>query len=212
MIPLSRKTSSRKLASTLWACSRQNLPRPHRLYATASKIAQSPATATAALPGSGGYAQLMRTPPPSRPVEQSAQGRSSNVEVFLQNPIPFTLLPTPLPDDIAPSFSSMYFTDSGTQDSLAVIFACLHNCYDVPRAQHIFNRIKETRQGDIALQTQLYNSFLESFYKMAVEKDSGRLDSWWEEAWSLYDAMESGKDGVDPNANTYATMLKFWTK
>ncbi|KAF9264461.1 hypothetical protein L218DRAFT_806597, partial [Marasmius fiardii PR-910] len=102
--------------------SRQSLPRPARLYSTPSRRADAPALATQQAPRPQQYAP------------------NPELEGFLQVPPKFTILSAPPPDTT--TNNSLWFTSTATQDQLAIINACLHNCYDIPRAKSIFDRLR----------------------------------------------------------------------
>ena len=85
--------------------------------------------------------------------------------------------------------------------------ACLYNLYDVPRAKQIFERLRKTTSAESLLEARIYNSFLEAYVEMASIKEPNDGDLWVEEAWSLYEAMESGSENVHPTPQTYAIML-----
>ncbi|KAF8890703.1 hypothetical protein BD779DRAFT_1426355, partial [Infundibulicybe gibba] len=133
--------AARRLETTL-LLSRQNLPRPARLYSTPSGRVNSPAFATAQVPRPDFPAFL------SQPTtEKTGEGRtvpfSHELEGFLQRRTSYTILPTPLPSDRTSEINDYWYTDSPTQDLLAVMDACLHNLYDVPRAKSIFERLRD---------------------------------------------------------------------
>lgn len=134
----------------------------------------------------------------------------AEMQGFLRRRTPFTILPTPLPDDKSSDLNDFYFMDTSTQDSVAVIDACLHNLYDVPRAKAIFDRLRSTKPNDPILNTRLYNSVLQAYVQMATTKDHMRRNHWVEDACALYETMEAGNDHIAPNANTYAMMLLIW--
>lgn len=122
------------------------------------------------------------------------------------------MLPPPLPDDRSSATNDLYFLDSPTQDLLAVIDACLHNLYDVPRAKQIFDRLRKTRKGDPILDPRLYNSFLEAFVEMATTKEVDKRTLWVEDATFLFEKMENGDEKVNPTPATYAVMLLAWLR
>lgn len=102
---------------------------------------------------------------------------SSTIQSFLRRRVPYTLLPAPLPSDHSSPLNDFYFTDSPTQDHLAIMDACLHNAYNVPRAQAIFSRLrlKSTQTPHIAdtgpcslLTTRVYNEFLDVYLGLAT--------------------------------------------
>lgn len=127
-------------------------------------------------------------------------------------PAQYTILPTPLPADAADETHQHLFTDSPTQDRIAVMDACLHDLHDVPRAKEIFELLRESMRGDQLLDVRLYNHFLQAFSDMATRKESNNHAHWLEEAWILYNEMEAGREGVQPTANTYAIMLRMWLR
>ncbi|OBZ74536.1 DNA-directed RNA polymerase, mitochondrial [Grifola frondosa] len=131
---------------------------------------------------------------------------------FLRRRTHYTILPTPLPDDQSSALNDYYFTDSPTQDSMSVMDACLHNWHDVPRAKEVFERLRESKQGDPVLEARVYNLFLDAYLEMATSKDVGNRTMWLEELWSLYDVMETGREKVYPTANTFAIMLQAWMR
>jgi DNA-directed RNA polymerase len=197
MIPLSR----RRLETTLVSCSRQSLPRPARLYSTPSKATYAPA-----------FASSQSVQPPVDYPAFLSQPRKDDMHGFLKRRTPYTILPTPLPEDQTSNLNDFYFTDSPTQDLLAVIDACIHNLYDVPRAKQVFERLRKSTKADAMLDVRLYNSFLEAFIGMATQKDPENKILWLEDAWTLFDAMEAGKEIAPPNATTYALMLTAWIR
>ncbi|KAG1726280.1 uncharacterized protein EDB91DRAFT_1061713, partial [Suillus paluster] len=116
--------------------SRQRLPRPARLYSNPSKKVNAPATAFAQVP-------LPHSEyPPFLAQREEDSTHLLAMHGFLKRRTPYTILPTPLPDDRASALNSFYFTDSPTQDQLAVMDACLHNLYDVPRAKQVFEQLR----------------------------------------------------------------------
>jgi DNA-directed RNA polymerase len=131
---------------------------------------------------------------------------------FLKRDTSYTILPTPLPIDHSSHLNDLYFTDSPTQDLLAVIHACLHNVYDVPRAKQIFERLRKSSKAEAVLDTGLYNSLLEAFIAMATSKDPDNRLVWLDDAWVLFDSMETGMEVAAPNATTYALMLMAWLR
>ncbi|KDQ52444.1 hypothetical protein JAAARDRAFT_61968 [Jaapia argillacea MUCL 33604] len=131
---------------------------------------------------------------------------------FLRRRTPYTILPTPLPDDTHSPLNAFWFPDSPTQDLLAVMDACLHNLYDVPRAKQVFEGLRRDRAGDPILEGRLYNSFLESFLGMAEREEGGGRERWVEEVVSLWRVMESGEEKVGPSGSTYAIMMRVWQK
>ena len=183
----------RRLETTLLS-SRQSLPRPARLYSTPTKRANAPALATASLP----YY------PSELPLEPRRVPLGDELSSFLKRNTPYTILPTPLPNDSSSELNDYWYSDSVTRDLVAVMDACLHNLYDVPRAKTIFESLRQ-KSGNPILSTRVYNAFLEAYINMATGREPRRI--WLEFAWELYHAMESGTEQFVPNASTYALML-----
>ncbi|TFK37583.1 hypothetical protein BDQ12DRAFT_591021, partial [Crucibulum laeve] len=135
--------AARRFETTLLS-SRQSLPRPARLYSTPSKKRDAPALATAQVPRPDYPAFL--TPSSSEQYGQQQQkspaGFYNELESFLNRPMPYTIIPTPLPHDRTSEQHEHWYADTVTQDLAAVMDACLHNLYDVPRAMGIFERLR----------------------------------------------------------------------
>lgn len=87
-----------------------------------------------------------------------------------------------------------------------IIDACLHNLYDVPRAQNVFERLRQ-QAGSSILGSGLYNSILQAYLGMSM-KDPIKKNYWVEEAWKLYRVMESGQDDVQPSVRTYIILAQ----
>ncbi|KIK64989.1 hypothetical protein GYMLUDRAFT_107322, partial [Collybiopsis luxurians FD-317 M1] len=131
--------AAKRLETTLLS-SRQSLPRPARLYSTPSKKANAPALAAQPAPQSSYPSYLPRN---AGTAENSlSHGFSSDMENFLKSAPRYTILPTPVPEKSPSTKNSSWLTDSATQDSLAVMDACLYQLYDVPRAKGIFDRLR----------------------------------------------------------------------
>lgn len=202
MIP---RNSTRRLETTLVSYSRQRLPRPARLYSTPSKKANAPAA----------FAQLqLPTPDTFRfttqkdPLTDEGLSFVNDMRGFLHRRVPYTILPTPLPDQSnSTALNTYFFPDSPTQDQLAVMDACLYNLYDVPRAKQIFERLRKSIPAESLLEARIYNAFLEAYVEMASIKEPNDGALWAEEAWSLYEAMENGSENIHPTAQSYAIML-----
>jgi len=205
MIPL-RRSTTKSLETTLLSYSRQALPRPARLYSTPS-TARHNAYLAQSVP-----AQPELPPYISKPNGRNGATAPEDMHKFLQRGTPYTILPTPLPTDQSSHLNDLYFTDSPTQDLLAVIDACLHNLHDVPRAKQIFERLRTSSKAETALDTRLHNSLLEAFVAMATSKGSGNRHAWLEEVLALFDSMEAGTGTAAPNATTYALMLTAWLR
>lgn len=137
------------------------------------------------------YLAQSHTPPPRRP----GPG--------------LTVLPTPLPQNTQPLGSDAWYTDSPTQELIAVIDACLQNLYDVPRAKGIFDRLRGQLASSV-LEPRVYNTMLEAYLDKAAGKSM--KEYWFNEAMTLYGIMEGGQEKVLPTASTYAVMLLAWIR
>jgi DNA-directed RNA polymerase, mitochondrial len=202
MIP---RASARRLETTLVSYSRQSLPRPARFYSTPTKSAYAPALAQVSSPDLG-FGPIIPKTPPVEPVV------NDDLQRFLGRRPQFTMLPTPLPDDKSSALNDFYFPDSPTQDLVAVMDACMHNLYDVPRATQIFEKMRTDKPGEPLLDVRVYNSFLETFIEMATIKEQDEREFWVKKAWTLFSVMEEGEERVVPTAGTYATMLIAWLR
>jgi len=205
MIPL-RRSTKKSLETTLLSYSRQALPRPARLYSTPSTARRNAYLAQSLPP------QPELPPYMSKPNERKGATTSGDMHNFLKSHTSYTMLPTPLPAGQSSDLNDLYFTDTPTQDSLAVIGACLHNCYDVPRAKQIFEGLRKSPKAEGIVNIHVYNSLLEAFISMATSGDSNDRLFWLEDAWLLFDSMETGMEVVAPDATTYALMLSAWLK
>ncbi|RPD76822.1 DNA/RNA polymerase [Lentinus tigrinus ALCF2SS1-7] len=203
MIPLTRRNAARAVSY-----SRQSLPRPARLYSTPTKklLAQESVSSSGTLQEFPPY-MAQPSASGSRPLAVA-----EDMHDFLHRRSPYTILPTPLPDDVATPTTDYFFADSPTQDAVAIMDACLHGLQDVPRAKEMFERVRVARQGDPILDSRVYNLMLEAYLEMATNREEINRANWLEDAWSLYYDMEHGTDSVDPTANTYAIMLQAWLR
>ena len=217
MIPLTRRTTSRGIGSTLLSYSRQSLPRPERFLSTTAWRQQSAALASASIPASDDHVLHVK-PTNLQNGSQVAGGseRKESMGEFLQRQTSYTILPTPVPADVHDPLNALVFPSTPVQDSLSVIDACLHNCYDVNRAQYVFDRLRSSSSGDGVLQTRVYNMFLEAYLNMAraefQQDDITEPAKWLRKSWELFESMEDGREKVSPNAATYAIMLKTWLR
>jgi DNA-directed RNA polymerase, mitochondrial len=204
---------ARRVEATL-SVSRQPLPRPARLYSSSSRRNEAPATATAQRSPPDfphfDFASGSSTTPSTSPSPYELTTPLSNVILgYLERRSPITILPTPLPHGSAPIEGyDQWFKDSKSQDMSGIIDACLYNLVDVPRAQHVFDRLRR-QAGSSILGSGLYNSLLNAFLGMSLN-ESSKKNYWVEEAWKLYNILESGEDDVQPTAKTYSTILAVW--
>lgn len=209
--------ATRRLETTL-SVSRQRLPRPFRLYTSPSRRNEAPATVTAQTPppdfpafGSNFLAPRSSTTPSTTPSPYELAGTplSNLILGFLERKPQLTILPTPLPPNSASVEGyDQWFKDSKSQDMAGIIDACLHDLYDVPRAQNVFERLRQ-QAGSSILGSGLYNSLLNAFLGMSL-KDPIKKNYWVEETWKLYNIIESGEDDVQPTVRTYSIILALW--
>ncbi|KAJ7482195.1 DNA/RNA polymerase [Mycena galericulata] len=149
-----------------------------------------------ALPGRGGRPIA---PPRSRSRAYAAAAvamRRDGLQNFLERQTSYAILPTPLPLDCTSEANDYWFSDSTTQELMAVMDACLHDLYDVPRAKGIFDRLRT--KSSAALETRVVNAMLDAYLKMAGRSES---DYWMEAVWELFEATNQ------PSAGTYALVL-----
>ena len=212
MIPLSTRAVRKRTETTLLSYSRQRLPRPARLYSTPTKRASSPAfdAITPSLPNS--YPAFLPAHPKLPDSVGVLQGdpSTSDMRSFLRTRTPYTILPPPLPQGKHSELNDFYYTDSPTRDLIAVMDACLHNGYDVPRAQEIFNDLRAKRSEHV-LHPRLYTAFVEAYLDMAL-KESEKRSLWVEDAWTLLDSLFSGNEKVPVTAGAYALALIAWLR
>lgn len=212
MIPLSTRAARKRTETALLSYSRQRLPRPARLYSTPTKRASSPAfdTITPSLPDS--YPAFLPAHPelPDSVGALQADPNMSDMRSFLHTRTPYMILPPPLPDDKHSDLNDFYYTDSPTRDLIAVMDACLHNGYDVPRAQEIFNDLR-AKGSEHVLHPRLHTAFVEAYLDMAL-KESEKRSLWVEDAWTLLDSLFSGNEKVPVTAGAYALALVAWLR
>lgn len=126
---------------------------------------------------------------------------------FLRQPREYTFLPALRPDDSPSDLNREWYGNSETQDLLAILDACLHNCYDVQRAQGIFQALRDRADRNNLLEIPVYNSFLGAYLEMATVREAANASFWFGEFWSLFEAISHGDEGVAPNASTLALAL-----
>lgn len=122
--------------------------------------------------------------------------RADGVQHFLAQPTQYALLPTPLPVDCTSEANEYWFSNSTTQELMAVVAACIHDLYDVPRAKGIFDRLRTTTSA--AMETRVVNAMLGAYLNIAAR---GEAEYWIESLWELFDAMQQ------PSTGSYAIML-----
>ena len=88
-----------------------------------------------------------------------------------------------------------------------MVDACLHNLFDVPRAESVFQAMRNERSP--ALEIGLYNTFLETYLALA-NKEPTEANKHIEGALRLYDSVIHEKEPVSPNPRTFSVMLAFW--
>jgi DNA-directed RNA polymerase len=93
---------------------------------------------------------------------------------------------------------------------IAVMDACLHNCYDVPRAKEIFDGLRAKRSEQI-LHPRLYTAFVEAYLNMAL-KEPEKKALWVEDAWLLLDSLFNGQEKVAVTSGAYALALIAWLR
>ena len=138
MIPLSTWAVHKKTESTLLSYSRQCLPCPACLHSTPTKCANVPAfDAVTSIPDN--YPAFLPALPKLTDSTENAQSDpgTSDMQAFLCSRMPYTILPLPLLQDRHSEPNNSLYTDSPTQDIIAIMDACLHNSYDIACAKEI---------------------------------------------------------------------------
>jgi DNA-directed RNA polymerase, mitochondrial len=209
MIPIATRAARNKTESTLLSWSRQCLPRPARLYSTPTSRANAPAVdaISPSLPDT--YPAFL----PAHPKFANSSGddpSTSDMHTFLRSRTPYTILPTPLPGDKHSELNALYYPNSRTRDLIAVMDACLHDGYDVPRAKGIFDDLRSKRAEQI-LHPRLYTAFVEAYLDMAL-KEPEKKSMWVEDAWLLLDSLFSGQESVAVTTGSYALALLAWLR
>jgi DNA-directed RNA polymerase, mitochondrial len=212
MIPLTRRSSSlaRLSSSLVFSCSRQALPRPARLHSSAPKRDDASTHATASSLSPSDYPVYM-LPLSGSNATYTPEQSVDDMRRFLSRDQTYTILPTPLPEKEYSALDDMYFPESGMQDQVSIIDACLHNCHDVLRAKEVFERIGNDPRMATHITTKLCDAMLSAYVQMTV-KDLQRSDVWVEDALALYEMLENGEKKLSPSANTYANMLLLWLR
>jgi DNA-directed RNA polymerase, mitochondrial len=211
MIPLSTR-AARKKTETILSYPRQCLPRPARLYSTPTKRASAPAIDAISPPPSDTYPAFLLAHPKLADSTGAASSDSSTSDMrsFLLTRTPYTILPPPLPQDKHSELNDFYYTDSPTRDLIAVMDACLHNGYDVPRAKEIFDGLRARRAEQI-FHPRLYTAFVEAYLNMAL-KEPEKRSLWVEDTWALLDSIFSGNERVAVTTGAYALALVAWLR
>ncbi|KAI9430871.1 DNA/RNA polymerase [Lactarius indigo] len=209
MIPFTTRAARKQTETTLLSSSRQRLPRPARLYSTPTKRSSAPALETR-IPDS--YPAFLPALPNLADHASNTQGdpAASDMHSFLRSRTPYTVIPPPLPCDRHSELNDLYYTDSHTRDLIAVMDACLHNCYDVHRAKGIFDDLR-AKCAEQILHPRLYTAFVEAYLEMAL-KEPERKSLWVEDAWILLDSLFSGQEKVAVTTGAYALALITWLR
>ncbi|TIC09294.1 DNA/RNA polymerase [Wallemia mellicola] len=129
-----------------------------------------------------------------------------------------TLLPTPRPyDDISDEHSSIY-TTTDNQELFAILEACLSSPFLLERAQGVFQNLREkqienfTSNNYSTLDVTIYNKFIERYFQEADKRSKSSGDKYIGEAFKLWDALFTGKEGVNWELETWTLMVKGMAK
>ncbi|KAK0201027.1 DNA/RNA polymerase [Desarmillaria ectypa] len=188
-------------AETTLLASRQGLPRPARLYSTPTRRVNAPALATMPAPQPDFPANLLR--------EAATAQYTNELAGYLKQRTQYTFLPGVRPNDSSSPSNNEWYADSATQDLLAVMDACIHNLYDIPRAKSIFDRLRRKAAKSV-LEIRVYNTLLEAYTNMSYSTYDSDYETsmyWMDTAWDLFQKIEKGEEGIEPSASTYAIML-----
>lgn len=132
------------------------------------------------------------------------------MQTFLRSRTPYTILPAPLPQDKHSELNDLLYTNSPMQDLIAVMDACLHNGYDVPRAKEIFDNLR-ARGAEQIVHPRLYTAFVAAYLDMGI-KEPGKKSMWVEDAWILLDSLFSGNEKISVTPGAYALALIAWLR
>lgn len=202
-----------RLLETTLLVSRQTLTRAaassSRPYSSPSSRRDAPASALAHSPSPADDLPPFAGPPPPK------SAVSADLEVFLKRGVPRTILPQMRPNPMKAGSSgdgtdNFWLVDTSTQDLLGIINACLHSLYDVRRAMGVFDKMRQQLGGNQILETRIYNSFLEAYLGMVTKEHKPQRQFWLDNAWELFEQMESGKNSPPPTESTYALMIQIW--
>ncbi|KAF7345060.1 DNA-directed RNA polymerase [Mycena venus] len=149
-----------------------------------------------ALPGRGGRTAAPPRAPSKAYAAAAVAMRRDDLQTFLKRTPSYAIIPPPLPQDYTSEANDFWFSDSSTQELMAVMNTCLYNLYDVPRAKGIFDRLRS--QSSAALDSQVVNAMLEAYLKMGAQSEP---DYWIEAVWELADAT------IEPTTKTYAILF-----
>lgn len=212
MIPLSTRAARKKTESALLSYSPQRLSRTARLYSSPTKRANALAfdVVTPSTPDS--YPAFLPAHPKLADPTGNDQDNSdtSDMHTFLRSRTPYTILPPPRPLGEGSALNDLLYTDSRTQDLISVMDACLHNCYDVPRAKQIFDNLR-AKGAEQIIHPRLYTAFVEAYLEMAL-KEPYKKSFWVEDAWTLLDSLFSGTKRVSVTSGAYALALVAWLR
>jgi hypothetical protein len=187
MIPLSRHTAHKNLEATLLSHSKKQ---------AGARLSRAAGTAHYSTPSKPANAQAALAQAPANPNRFQQVPHSTR----------YTFIPTPLPEDRR-KVGDAFFPDSNFLDLLAVMNACLHNCYDVRRALGIFEDLRVNHKDHPSFDVHVYNKVLEACLGM-IDVEPSKSVIWIEDFYEYFDLLNSGKDGIVPNATTYALAMR----
>ncbi|TFK29098.1 mitochondrial RNA polymerase [Coprinopsis marcescibilis] len=140
-------------------------------------------------------------------IRQEDPNPSDFLTPFLSR-LKLTVLPAPLPTD-EHKFDPI-FTPTNVQDQVAIMDACLQDLHSVRRAQTVFERLRLNNKA--VLHAEIYNNVLFAYKGMALrEHVKGVREAWLNQAWQLFDDMVSGREEIEPNGTTFATMFDLYS-
>jgi DNA-directed RNA polymerase len=200
------------METTLLSCSHQCLPRPACLYSTPTKHSSAPVLDTLKPQLSDSYPAFLPALPNLADPAGNVQGDTvaSDMHSFLRICTPYTIIPPPLPSDKHSELNDLYYTDSPTCDLIAIMDACLHNCYDVHRAKEIFDDLCAKRAEQI-LHPCLHTSFVEAYLDMALNEPE-RKSLWVKDTWLLLNSLFKGQEKVAVTTGAYVLVLIAWLR
>lgn len=176
-----------------------------RRLATPSAPANSPAA----------MAQKLRTASVQEESVHIDQERQE-MRAFLRKR-PVVMIPSPLPPKTSLPATPQhlhFFPDTPTLDKLAIMEACLNGFLDMQRAHHLFTDALQDDKLRYQLDIRIHNVFLKSYFEYAEqEEQAGHSTKFWrKQVWDIYNRLEARDSTIEPNAYTYAVMLRGITK
>lgn len=130
---------------------------------------------------------------------------------------PVVMLPSPLPPKTTLPATPQhlhFFPDTPTLDKLAIMEACLNGFLDMQRAHQLYTAALQDNKLRYQLDIRMHNVFLKAYFEYAQQEEQAGHNAkfWRKQIWDIYNALESRESTIEPNAYTYAVILRGVTK